>query len=293
MYTIKYRGIKQEKSFKCADYSGWMLIELLIMLAIGLLIISILFAIYLSSMHSYRLQNALNQLQENAQTASHILTTEIHRAGYIGCARLTEDFPLIFYPPFTLTPQNKITSSPHNEMMVRHMSLPAAVLMEPLRNASSLQVSNHVHFTSGEILMISDCKKAEVFAVKEVEVVRGMQVIYPVRPLQYHYEKQAEVSQLSINTYFIANTKRTYLDGTPLYALFVRDNNQRKFELVEGIQQMTIRYTVKQDGNLIELPAEQIAKGSTLVGVAIDLNLISPPVNKIWHLYAAVSGQSA
>lgn len=285
MFTIK-RSLRLNCSF-----SGFMLIELLIALAIGLVIVSVILEIYLTTMRSYHLQSHLNQAQDNAKITIDILTTEIHRAGYIGCARLTADFPVASYSTYTLTPQNKITSPHANEIVIQHMGLPAAVLLGPVENASILSVSQHVNFKPGHILMIADCKHADIFQVKAVKDVRGTRTIYSTRPLHYHYAQYAEVGQLEINTYFTADTARKYLDGTPVYALYVK-NNQGTFELVEGIQRMTVRYAIRNGSRTVELPANEITDWTNVEGVAIDLNVVSPPLKKIWHLYAAVEGHA-
>jgi Tfp pilus assembly protein PilW len=275
-----------------------MLIELIITIAIALLLLSVIFEMYLANVRTYRFQNALYQLQANAKTAIDILTTAIHRAGYIGCAPLTADFPVAPYLSYSLTPHNKIHSTEANELVIRHMSVANAVLVEPINSTGSLSVSHHVRFAPGDILMISDCKQADIFQVKEVKRVRGRQIIYPVHPLQYQYDQQAEVGQLHITTYFIAKTRRKNRDGTPIYSLFVKDQQKRAAELVENVKKMTIRYAINQDANtrgrtIIEVTQDKIDDWSKVVGVAIDLTLTSLPLEKDWHLYATVFGQHA
>ncbi len=245
---------------------GFVLIELMLAVTLGLLLVSVIMQIYLANIGNYRLQRSLNHIQQNAKTAMDILTAEIHQAGYIGCARLTRDFPLISYPPYTLTYNNKISSLHTDEIIIRHAHFLGSILTESMRDAAILSVSGSVRFASGDILIISDCKQAEIFQAKEVKNTHGRQIIFST-PLHHQYEQYAEVSHLDMNTYFIADTHRRYADGTPVYSLYVKDIDQRKSELVEGIQQMHIH--------------------SNLLGVSIDFTVVAPPIKKVWHLYAA------
>lgn len=258
------------------SHSGFGLIELMIAVTIGLLLLSMILQIYLTNLNSYRLQLALNQVQQNAKTAIDILNTEIHQAGYIGCAHLTYDFPIFSYPPYTLMSHNKISSQKVDEITIRRADFPAAVLIEPMQDTSILSVSHHVRFSSGDILIISNCNQAEIFEVKEIKSFQGGQKIISHYPLHHQYEQQTEVSRFVINTYFIANTHRRYANGKPIYSLFVKDINQRKSELIEGIQQMRIRYLINHD------------EASSVAGVSIDFNVVSQSLNKVWHLYAAM-----
>ncbi len=272
---------------------GYMLIELMISVTIGLFLLHLIFAIYLTHLRSHRLQIALSQIQHHAETAIRILRKEIHRAGYIGCARLTHDFPLTSDSSYKLTPQNKIISLKPDEITVSHMSLSNAELMQTMQD-SSLLVTNHpIRFNAGDRLMISDCKQADIVQATEVKSFRDGQMIYLTHPLSHHYEPHAEVGRLETNTYFIAKTKRVYGDRTPVYSLFVKDNRNEQAELVEGIQRMTIRYAIHQTGRMVEVPANENLDKSQVIGVAIDLNVVAPPLNKVWYLFAALEGQPA
>lgn len=268
-------------------YSGTILIELMLAVALGLLLVSFLLGIYIASQRSYRLQAALTQIQDNAKTAITILKSDIRKAGYIGCPRLTHDFAVASYPPYSLTPQNKLVGG-DSEIIVRHVEFPGVVLNELMRDDLTLYTSMDVRFSAGDTLVISDCKAAEIFQVKKIFFLQHLQKIIPTHPLHNRYEPYAEISRLEVNKYLIAKTKRKNQDGSPVYSLFIEDINLYRTELVQGINRMQIFYSVDRGGKLIDTAADEIADWSKVVGVAIDLDLIAFPIKKTWHMYVAL-----
>lgn len=253
-----------------------MLIELMLAVTLGLLLVSVVLEMYLTSIRNDRLQQALNQIQQNAKITIDILNSDIHKAGYIGCARLTADFPIFSSTPYTLTFNNRISSQVSNEIVIRHASFPNAIMTAPMLDSSILTITQHVHFVAGDIAMISDCQRAEIFQMKEIKTFKDKQIIHTFSPLQHKYGPYAEVSRLEINTYFVANTHRTYADGTPIYSLFVKDIHQRKSELVEGIQYMSFHL--------------DISDRSRVVGTSMHFTVVTPLMKKIWYSYIAING---
>jgi len=267
---------------------GLILMELIFAVAIGLLLLSVLMEVYLTCERSFRLQNALHQIQDNAKTATIILKSELFKAGNIGCAKLTYDFPLVPYRSFTLNPRNKLIGNNANEIMVSYAGYPNTVLEESMRNEATLYTNINSRFAPNDILLISDCKQAEIFQVSQVKYSRGLQEIISLYPLHSRYEKYAQIAKFESNKYFIANTHRVNRDGTAIYALFMEDINRHKTELVDGIHQMRIMYTINQSGQWVDVQPQDVADWSTVVGVMIELMLDSPPIKKNWYLYARI-----
>lgn len=237
---------------------------MLVAVVIGLTLVSVLTEIYLVNQKSLRLQTALYAIQDNAKSAISILSKEIHQAGNIGCTKLSSDFPLI---PFREYSVNKITGTV-NEIKLSYAEYPNAFLIQPMSNNKVLCVRNNIHFSKGDVLLISNCKRAEIFLVDKVRVKDEMQEITVAFPLHDSYEKNSEVSRLVMNKYFVAKTGRMHGDKTPVYALFLEDIHHRKLELVEDVNLMRITYADNS--------------------VAIDLNMDTPPIKKTWHMYVAL-----
>lgn len=77
------------------------------------------------------------------------------------------------------------------------------------------------------------------------------------------------------NTYFIGKTFRINALEEPIYALYKIDNNHRKQELVEGINNMMIRYYVLINNQVREIQPNEINQQSKIMGVSITLTLTS------------------
>lgn len=65
---------------------GFSLVELLVAITIGLVVVGTVTSVYLSSKQSYRLNQALAEIQENARFALEFLKRDIRMAGLWGCA---------------------------------------------------------------------------------------------------------------------------------------------------------------------------------------------------------------
>lgn len=251
--------------------SGMLLIELMVSMVLALLLISFILEIYLASRKSQQFRAALNQVQNNANSAFSVLGTEIRRAGYIGCARLTKEFPVHAYGYYSLTPKNKLIVLDNNKFTVRYAGYPGVILKKIPEDDLTLYTSADIRFSSGDILIISDCKQAEIFQVDKTSLKNGLQKITVKYPLHYPFSPYAEISKLEINTYFIFKTNRKSRDGKPIFALYVADIKGRKMELVEGINSMKLK----------------VDEGPSLRGVAMDLEIVVAPVKKNGYGYAA------
>lgn len=242
--------IGQLKCLSVTAQVGFTLIELMLGMTIALLILSIITTIYLSAEKNFRMQAALSTIQENARTAFELLRNDISLAGYIGCAKLTDDFPVKNLHQYNISKQNKILISQKKSILVRHVSLAHADLIKMNEN-SVLYTTANISFSENEILLIADCKTAEIFQVKKISFSQGQQIITPIEPLANRYEKNAEVGKFQINKYFIANTDRQV--DPPLFSLYLTDIKNHTVELVESVDEMTITDMFDQNGVEVSL----------------------------------------
>jgi hypothetical protein len=249
--------------------SGVTLIELLLALTLALLISSLLADMYVMSQKSNGLQMALSDIQDNAHTAIAIINTEIHKAGYIGCALLTEDFPLQHPANIVFTSKNTLQIEPH-EFSVRYADFPYARFHKMTPDFSTLYVSKNTRFSANDWLFLSDCKHAEIFQAKKIIFSDEQQKIIATHALHSSFGADAEVSKVIMNRYYIAKTHRFHVDGSPVYALFMEDINQHRLELIENIKQMHLL---------------NVYQRSHRIGVDIALSVTSPPLEKHWYSY--------
>src|SRR3990167_3722713 len=128
---------------------GLTLIELMLALLIELSLFGVIISIYLMS-------------QQSALLATSIITKDVKKAGYIGCARLTSHFVLP-YANYSLEPQTRLRGDAHS-VTLAFASFPSASLLQPI-HGTSLIVSESPLFKPNDIAILSDCKHAEIVNV--------------------------------------------------------------------------------------------------------------------------------
>ena len=240
----------------------------MISLAIGLLITNLLMEIYLASHKSLKLETALNNIQQNAQSAISILTSEIYQAGHIGCAKLSPDFPIISLPNYELNSENKIILNSKNELIIRYAEYANAYLTESMKRKNRIYFNGNNKISRGAILLISDCKSAEIFIAGNIKKINDSYEITLTSPLHHRYNKYAEISRLIINKFYVAKTNRKYPDGKSVYGLYMENIHDQKMEVVPGISAMRLKLMENKSG------------------VAFDFDMKSPPIKKTWHGFA-------
>lgn len=278
---------------------GVTLIELMLSLLLSLLIMSAIGEIYLAVLNSYLAQQTLLTVQENAQLTSELLTNQIRMAGYVGCAKLTDEITLKNNGQLNFNLHNKLASYKDPAMKAGtdaisfwQASQQNAVLIKNMLYPNRLLATAAMKFSAGEQLIISDCKTVELFSIKKILVKEnGQQEIIPLLPLHKLYKAQAEINKLEFKRYFIGKTGRLDYLGQPIYALYQRERDGRKVELVESIEAMEIYFTKIVNGRLVEYPADAVISTSDVVGVGFAFMLSSltkPVLHKKWYTYVAL-----
>jgi type IV pilus assembly protein PilW len=78
--------MKHRSRFFSFTQTGFSLIEMMVALTIGLFLLGGVLAIYVNSKQSYRQNDAMGRLQENARFAFQMLSRELQGAGFPGCS---------------------------------------------------------------------------------------------------------------------------------------------------------------------------------------------------------------
>lgn len=281
------------------NFFGITLIELMISIILSMFILSSVTAIYLAIQKSLNSQSALMNIQENIQVVVELLSSSIRTAGYIGCAKLSGDFPILAYPPFIITEDNRVTSYKNSEIKkgsdaisVIYASVSKSRLVKNMREQNILYISSETRFSKGDILLVSDCVTAEIFTVKEVSTNKdNIQFIETERPLNKYYSENSELSFFESNKYYIGETGRQDSKGFPIYALYMKDIALHKTELVENLIDMKVSYDLLEDKQLVAHTSNEINDWSKVVGVSIMLKFSSMnpfPMEKSIYTYVAL-----
>lgn len=243
------------------------------------LVLAMIVQIYFSAKSAQQIQTAINDIEFNATRTITILSNELKRAGHIGCARLSADFPL---KQNEYINANNVIVGTQNEIQVRYVDLPGVVLKQ--NTAGMLVTTTDREFNANDILMISDCQKAEVFRVKTAKSSDNVQYITPETPLVYQYDANAEIGRLVSNRYYVDT-------GDTSKNLFVEDIDHKHKALVDHVSALSFVYTIRRGSQLTDVKANEVADWSQILGVSADIKVVTtvPELEKIWHMYVAIS----
>ncbi|MGG7055973.1 PilW family protein [Nitrosomonas sp. ANs5] len=286
---------------------GLTLVEMMVALTIGLVLLEGLSVMLFSSQRTYRVNEALARIQENARYAFQILSRDIRMAGYQGCggsdAGLNNtldnatDFLWNFGLPLegfeaigssawmpALPSSAGTIPSPlggRDIIVVRGVDGGEnRVLSHPESNppgAADLKVSAGGGLEVGDIVLVADCVAAAIFQVTHRYVSAGQDILAHdtgtgapgnrTRALGKTYP-DGEVMRMQTRTYYIRN------NPNKMPALYWKRGTMAAEELIEGVQNMQIQYGEDLDGNRsadVYRSADQVVDWGTVVSVRISL----------------------
>ena len=304
---MRGKPIKPIKTIRTKQH-GLTLVELMVSLTIGVLLLGGLISILTSSQQTYRVNEALARIQENARYAFQILSRDIRMAGYMGCVgdgvvpvntlNSASDFfwnlgqPLegfeatgasTWTPPLPLSPAGTITSplGGRDIIVVRGVDGgDTTVLSHPGGNppgSADLKVSVNSGLNIGDIVLVTDCLAAAIFQITNKNTSAGQDnIVHNIGTgIPGNSTKElgkeysgGEVVRIITRTYYI----RTNPIGLP--ALYWKRGTSQAEELVEGVENMQIEYGEDLDGNRsadIYRTADQVTNWETVVSVRINL----------------------
>jgi len=268
---------------KVKNISAFTLLELIISLALGLLIVSMLIQFYLQEQDQNRYEMQLSRMLENASLATHVLHDEIQNAGYVGCPRFSNSLSITNnLPGFEFTPDNIIKgihddALDSDQIIIRRASERTTSLLED-GTGSILIAEGAPLYQTNDALLISDCKSLELFQVSGLSKSSSRQLLTTKQALANNYSKGAEISSIIFEKYFVRGLPYKDKQGDTLYGLYREDLITHHIQpLVDGIEKMKITYgiAVKRNDELEYKPAEQVANWQDVIVVHIDLMITS------------------
>ena len=256
---------------------GFTLIELMISLVIGLLLSAAIVKIYADTSQIYKFQNAVSEVQENGRFASAFLRRAARLAGNFGCdaskpisastlsdaeARRLEFYSIASPLPQPAQPIGGVDGGGlidnSDELILRGSTGGGVRLVaNPADPAADLTVENNAGITvvAGQDTfgVISDCERTEIFKINSAA---GDTIDFDgTLGATYTTEKGARVQEIESIHYCIgpatASTAANNLQALKLLRnpragqTCARDGD----ELVEGIQNLQVRYGIDTDGS--------------------------------------------
>lgn len=253
---------------------GFTLVELMVSMVIGTIILSAVITVMVNSNANYHVTDSMARLQENARFAMHFMTTDLRRAGYMGCSDDISNInstlngaPLggsgglaiaaleglenvgtgVWQPSGTVPSMpNRINNT--DAFFVRYLdqSNAVAIMKEMPSRAAVLFVSAGHGLMQDDIITVSDCDSADIMQLTNVNGGGGGDNLVhnsgggtpgnKTQRLSKPYGIGASVLKLQSFAYYIGN-------GTRGPALF-RSSFAGAEELVEGIDNLQIMYGI-------------------------------------------------
>jgi type IV pilus assembly protein PilW len=241
---------------------GLSLVELMVALTIGLIILTAVSSLFVSSKQTYTTQDSLARLQENARFAMQFLIKDIRLGGYFGCldemyapspgiavaGGLTfvtnatvpfegaENASGTWLPSGAALPAGMKTGTDAIAIRMSNLAAWANVTPGMLNGSSNINVDSVTPFAVGDIAVVSDCASADI---TQVSGISGSALVHSMA-LQKAYEAPAaRVFKMVTRQYFIG-TKT--VDGKIVPVLYRQDNAGAPQELVEGVESLQILY---------------------------------------------------
>ncbi len=269
-----------------ATERGLTLVEILVSLVIGLFLMGGIFRVYLANKEAYRLNDAMARLQENGRFAIEFLARDLRLAGYNGCGGRMRDVTSTLNP--TTDPRfdfedhiqgyeadgsgwspsfdGQVIDAPRagsDILLVRGaFSDPVRITGQPnntadcaLGNAAShtadLKVNDSRGLTAGDIVLATDCSHATIFQITNVNqngnlVHNTGNVVAPgnrTKDLGACYAGQGQLMKMETRIFYVRDNDR----GQP--ALYRIRGTGAPEELVEGVEQIQVRYGVDTDND--------------------------------------------
>ncbi len=244
---------------------GVSLIELMLALLISSLLLSFLVGMYVSIHHAHQFIVALDTIQENEILASSIFNAAVSKAGYIGCAKLTSEFPLVNHTTILFNANNKLSYTERGDVhgfTARYMDQNNSFLVKDMRGYSTLYVSKKIDIFPADILIISNCKSAEIFQVKDVVKQVDSLKITTQTPLANRYEKDALVGGYKEESYFVDTN-----------VLWMKDAI-KKNEILTGVESMQVTFAIADNGRMKMVSSDSLPNEKR--GIGVKLQFFSP-----------------
>ena len=274
---------------------GVTLVELMISLLLGLLLTVGIVQVFIGNRVTYAFNDGLSRIQENARFSLDHIAYHTRMAGYKGCISEVAihdnlDTPFDFaadiengvqgheavgtgtsqtfsagaaaWSPLLPAELNGLPVAGSDVLIVRGVSSDANALVSPFTNSAQVFVSEPHDFVEGDILVATDCQKASIFQVTNVQDTGvGINLVhansngyFPGNSIsnwgtEQDYGLGAEVARLQAFAFYVG----TGANGRPaLIQRRLQASAASTFvseELAEGIDTMQVRYGVDTDSD--------------------------------------------
>ena len=256
---------------------GLSLVELMISITLGLVLMTGVVQMFLSSKVVFNNQQALSRVQETGRLAIDFIARDARMAAYYGCFRITGntgnvlqnkalqigglhehfDIGIMGYDSAASVPHGAaadlgatpIPDANASVLVIRGASQVGNIINAPSTNNNLLAYTTTAIDAStgcvgelcpGKAAVASDCSKARVFTVNTLAVAGTTLTVSHVD--SWSNFTTGQVMPMNTVVYFVATKK----DGNGP-SLWQRTNNGDALELLEGVENMQVTYATAND----------------------------------------------
>lgn len=258
---------------------GFNLIELMVSMLLSIFLIGMMVHIFVGVSQQLRYQHGLMRIHENIQSAHLLLGNRIRMAGYYGCNRLQAESSLMNHTNDTLSTLGISRNHPIKPVSATQLAnlpqygkrvLPRlkpgtdllwVTFLDPiyqiahyeLGHGGYLSLDQRPQFDEKDIIVISDCENTDVLSVRDKIIHKKNKFYIPIHSkmpsnlLSKLYPANAFIGRLRSEIIYIGKTQRENNRKKPIYALYVTEFNGRTIELIEGVEDLKIEFSNKEN----------------------------------------------
>ena len=295
-------------------HSGFTLAEMMVAMTLGLLLTSIASTIYLGQKNTFRSQDGLSRLEENARYAIHKITRDTRTAGFRGCLSSTDpaqkpivstlttptayaylfDTPLQGYHavgtnwfpaldasisgavPAPVTGSDVLTLR-----MASGQAMSVASSMASSTAALSVNLPSNPGMAAGDIVLVADCVAAAVFQITGITTGTPGTITHTATGLNASndltraFGPDAIVMPVSTTTYYVAPSSIAPT-GTER-SLYRMVGTNAPVELIENVATLRVLFGVDTDSDSYAnqyVTAENVGATNWTNVVSVRLDLL-------------------
>lgn len=261
---------------KLISSKGFSLLEVLLAAALSMSLCIIIFYSYTTVRRLYLLNIDLNQMQNTAYFAETILAQDIRTAGFIGCVKLAPDLIIQHPSDINFTESTILQGYESNHLPADLRSIAKtivpdtdSIIIEKMSDQIN-PINKHNGYIHNELFIASDCNNAKIIRYSANHFKSSFA----------GFSNLSQVAPLEKIIYYIGITTRTTSSGEPIYALYRKDlwrDKNQQIEIIDGVENMQIRYAVKSSYNntLNYFSSSQITDWSRVIAVKVYLLVVS------------------
>ena len=231
--------------FKAGAYSrrmsGMSLIELMVAMVLGLVVLGAAFAVFMSNQATFRVNEDVNRIQENARVAFEMISRDVRAAAGSACSSASMiDSAGAFRDSPIFGDATELTVLSGDDMAYRvTASTSSSVTLDPAQLADASDI-----FTAGDVLLV--CNARKTFVVTATGVA-GLVVSHDTLPDGYNPASDEFAPPASVVLARLRNV-RWFVDdnGRGGNSLFVSRNGGAREEVAEDVE--TIAFTYLEAG---------------------------------------------